>query len=99
MTDNQSPRVLRLDVAKWQSPRVAEMETIKANDIIKSVTQVRKKIGQTIHIGTVINYNKDTKKYTIQYYEGYHKNMIHIELVKHKFTTYKNAVNRLKRHQ
>ena len=99
VTSNLSPRVIQEDLARQKSPRVVKTETRKSNDIIKSGTQFRKKIGQTIHSGTVINYNKDTKKYTIQYYEGYHKNMIHIELVKHKFTTYKNAVNRLKRHQ
>ena len=61
VTFNQAPRVLQSDVARFQSPRVAKMETRKANYIIKSGTQVRKKIGQTIHSGTVINYNKDTK--------------------------------------
>ena len=53
------------------------METKKANDIIKSGTQVRNKIGQTIHSGTVINYKIDTKEYTTQYSEGYYKKMRH----------------------
>ena len=66
VNSNQAPRVLQSDVARQQSPRVAKMETRKANDIIKSGTQVRKKTSKTIHSGTVINYNKDTKKYTIQ---------------------------------
>ena len=37
------------------------METGKSNYIIKSVTQVIKKISQTIHSGIIMNYNKDTK--------------------------------------
>ena len=61
MTTNQAPRVLRSDVERRKSQRVDAMETKKANDIIKSGTQVRKNIGQTIHSGAVINYNKDIK--------------------------------------
>ena len=96
---NRYPGVLLSDVARQKYPRVSKTETRKANDIIKSGTQFRKNIAQTIHSGTVINCNKDTKKYTIQYFEGYYNKMRHRELVKRKCTTDKNAVSRLKRRQ
>ena len=61
MIANQYPRVIRSDVARRKYPRVDEMENLKSNDVIQRGTQVRKKVGRTIHSGTVINYNKDTK--------------------------------------
>ena len=77
VTDNQYPGLLQSDVARQQYPRVAEMETRKANIIIKSGTQVRKNISQTIHSDTVINYKKDTQEYTIEYSEGYYNKTSH----------------------
>ena len=56
--------------------------------MIKSGTKVTKKVGQTIRNGIVINYNKDTKYYTVKYSDGHYNKMRHRELVNHKCTTY-----------
>ena len=50
-----------------------------------------------MHIGTVMNCNKDTKEYTVKYSDENYNKMMHRELVKHKYTTYNNALNMLKR--
>ena len=96
-TPHLAPRVLQSDTMRRQSPRVAEQLKKRTTGNITTGTEVNKKFHNKLYTVTVTRCDNKAKLHCIKYTDGDSEEMTETEVNKHKCTSNKSAIERLKR--